>query len=489
VPIGQLAGSDTALTDAARHFLPGIGVILMAVAGIIATLTSINSAMLSATREAFTLGRDGTWPHMFTRLTAWRTPYVAILIVGLISALIAAIGLVEFLSYISSAGYLFVLFFGTISMIVLRKRFPDIERPFKVPLFPLTVYLAAGACVLIIAFSQVRALAFLAGVLILFSIYYFISQVSKRKKVLNRNYLEDRSSRILVPVANPVTAESLVRIASIFVERAKDASICVFAGTAIFSKRIAASKPNLLPVNNPQTNALINKIAQFARKGKIALYTKIHSTDNLTQSILEEIHEEGRVDLVLMGWPGKLDKESLAHNVVNEVLISAKTNVAVFRPKKLKQIKNILVPVGGGTHSRLALQMAYEIAEKERARLTVLRTVPPAYASEEVEDQRNLLEEIIEDELGTFRRSTNIRIEKADSLAAGILKELNGTHYDLLVIGASDEWISRSSLFGEVDDRIVEQAPCSALMVRRYESVIIHWFNRQMKKVVEKNNH
>lgn len=489
VPINELAGSGTALTDAIKRFLPGIGVVLMAAAGIIATLTSINSAMLSATREAFTLSRDGTWPRSFSRLSPWRTPFIAILMIGVISGLIAAIGLVEFLSFISSAGYLFVLFFGSLSLVRLRKRFPNIERPFKVPLYPLTAWMAAGACVLIVSFSDPRALIFLAGVLVLFSIYYFISRALKRKKTLNHSYLESRSSRILVPVANPKTADGLMRIASIIVERAKDASICVFAGTSIFSNKKNGVNGSLLPLNNPQTNDLINKIARLAQKSGAALYTKLQSTKDLAQSILDEIHIEGKVDLVLMGWPGKLNKASLAHNVVNEVLISAKTNVAVFQQKQLRQIKNILVPVGGGTHSRLAIQMAYEIAEMERARLHVLRTCPSIYNQEEVEDQKCVLEEIVEDELGYIPRSLKIDVVMADSLATGILQNMNAFRYDLLVIGASDEWTSRRYLFGKVDDQIVEQAPCSVLMVRRYEPVIIHWFHRQIKKVAEKNNH
>ena len=96
--------------------------------------------MLSATREAFTLSRDGAWPRFLSRLGRLRTPYVSILAVGLVSGLVTAIGLVDFLSYISSAGYLFVLFWASLAMIRLRKRYPNLKRPFRVPLFPLTAY-------------------------------------------------------------------------------------------------------------------------------------------------------------------------------------------------------------------------------------------------------------------------------------------------------------------------------------------------------------
>jgi nucleotide-binding universal stress UspA family protein len=190
-----------------------------------------------------------------------------------------------------------------------------------------------------------------------------------------------------------------------------------------------------------------------------------------------------------MGWPGKLDKATLAHNVVNEVLISAKTNVAVFQQKHKRSIKNILVPVGGGVHSRLCIQMAYEIAQMERAHITVFHTILPTDKDEDIQDEQAQLEEIIEDELGYIPPRVKVKVETAKTLPEGILRHLHSNLYDLLLIGASDEWTSRRYLFGKVDDWIVEQAPCSVLMVRRYEPVIIHWLHRQMKKVVENNHH
>ena len=130
VPWQQLANSETALTDSISRFLPGIGVSLMAIAGILATLTSINSSMLSATRESFTLARDGVWPNALSRINRFRAPFLAILFIGIVSSLITIIGVVDFLSFITSAGYLFVLFFSNLAMIRLRKKFPAINRPF-----------------------------------------------------------------------------------------------------------------------------------------------------------------------------------------------------------------------------------------------------------------------------------------------------------------------------------------------------------------------
>ncbi len=487
VPINQLAGSETALTDAVSRFWPGIGVVVMGIAGIIATLTSINSAMLSATREAFTLSRDGSWPRLFSRLSPWRTPILSILFIGGVSALIAGIGVVDFLSFISSAGYLFVLFWSSLAMIVLHKKYPNLERPFKAPFFPLTAYLAAASCFLIVAFTQVRALVFLAVVLGLFSIFYFGFQFYKKRRILKSESQEKRTSRILIPVANPKTAESLVWLSSIIAESSHDADLYVFTGISKPLDDLTLTMREKLIRNNYYSQPLLNHIAHFAIEKNVALHAKSAVTRNLSRSILNEIEGKEKTTLIMMGWPGELGEGELAQNVVNDVLISAQTNVAVLKDKGICSIRNILVPMGGGTHSKLALQIAFEIAESERARVNVYRTYPSNLSIEDIQDQMAQLEEIIVDELGSFPNNVSANVEAAPSVLEGILTETTHHTYDLIVVGASEEWTSRKNLFGEIDDQIALRSPCSVLMVRRYEPVMMNWLRRQVKRVVENN--
>jgi amino acid transporter len=102
----EIAGSETAISDTIRMFLGTPGATVIGIAGMIGALTSVNSSMLSATRESFTLSRDGAWPDFLSRLNKARVPYYAILFIGAASILITGIGAVDFLSYITSGGYL-----------------------------------------------------------------------------------------------------------------------------------------------------------------------------------------------------------------------------------------------------------------------------------------------------------------------------------------------------------------------------------------------
>jgi len=168
---------------------------------------------------------------------------------------------------------------------------------------------------------------------------------------------------------------------------------------------------------------------------------------------------------------------------VNEVLMAARANFAVLLDRGLKQVRRILVPVGGGVHSRLAIRLAYEIAAREGAHIAALHCLCEECEFEELEDRMAFLREIIEDELGSVPSRFTTRLAQAGDVADGILEETARQPYDLVVVGASEEWSVRTQLFGTVDDQITEQIACSVLLVRRYEPAAISWIKRRIKLI------
>ncbi|MBN2393198.1 MAG: amino acid permease [Anaerolineae bacterium] len=488
VPWQELAGSETALTDAVRHFIPGWGVPLMAAAGMVATLTSINSAMLSATREAFTLGRDGVWPRMFSKLSRFRTPYVAILIIGGLSALVAIIGLVDFLSYISSSGYLFVLFWGSLSMIRLHKLYPDIERPFKAPFFPLTAYLAGATCLLIIVFADWRALLFGGGVLALFTIAFYAAPPVFRALRERLKAAEPDDDLILIAAASPETVKSLVHLASIVAQASDDTYVCVLSIIPTSQDLPLESARRISRQIKPQQQSFLRQVAADATAQNVALYSKVRAANSVSEGILNEIESRHNLRLLLTGWPGHLDARRLAENPVKIALQKAHTNVAVLMDRGLDEVNRILVPVGGGIHSRMALRLANEISMVDDARITALRLITVPMEEEEVEDQNLYLAEIIEEALGEVPENFCLQVMQAESVQEGILAEADRQPYDLIVVGASEEWSQDTRLFGSIDDWVAEHAPCSVLLCRRHEPVTLAWLRYQVKSIEQEYN-
>ena len=328
IPYSALAGSEVAITDAAAVFWPRVGVPIMAMAGIVATLTSVNTAMLSATREVFTLSRERVWPRIFSRLSHWRTPYVSILFVACLSGLVAVIGLVDFLSFISSAGYMFVLFWASLAMIRLRKMHPDIERPFKVPFFPLTAYLAAGSGVLIVAFANPQALLFLGAVLVVLTLMYYLMKYTDTRTIVRTEVEKELGGgRILVAAIQPDTAIKLVRLASRLAEPQEDTGICVLTVQKVPPNLSEEKVKALIQSSKARRSNLLDLTAPIAVARNVPIYTKLKVASNVESAIYDEISSPNPVRMVLLGWPSTKEKLGIPNNILKEVMVSAQQDV------------------------------------------------------------------------------------------------------------------------------------------------------------------
>jgi nucleotide-binding universal stress UspA family protein len=149
-------------------------------------------------------------------------------------------------------------------------------------------------------------------------------------------------------------------------------------------------------------------------------------------------------------------------------------------------VRRALVPTGGGPYAPLALQLAWDIVRARGGSLTALRVLPEPDDVCEVE--MDVLRQLVEDELGEIPKAITFRMTCSDSVVDGILDEVSQAEgqdgYDLIAIGASEEWFLRNLLFGSVTDQIADRAPCSVLMVRKYEPPPVSWVRRLVKRVV-----
>ena len=483
VPWQQLAGSETALTDAISIFLPKGGVVLMAIAGLVATLTSVNTSLLSATRESFTLSRDGMWPRSLSKLNRYRAPYQAILFIGIVSIAISLFGVVDFLSFITSAGYLFVLFWSNLAMIRLRRMNPKQVRPFKAPFFPFTPLLASVTCLIVILFSDIQPLLFTSGVIALFAVYYFARNAFEKWERSRVRVFNPLRSRILVPVINGGSVDPLIHIAAILAQAERDINICIL-NTFPFTKNLNPKVANrLVQKLQIQRNEAMVRFMEYALERNVPMYTKMVAAPSASEGINGEIHLENNVKLLMLNWPEESGNGTLMQTF-RKVLGGARTNLAVLKNRSLSEVKRILVPVGDGIHSRLAIHLASDIASQEGARVCFFRTLPEMADADQTQDQSALVQEIVREEteeIPSFRAT--YRIVCAEDVLEAILNETKKEKYDLIVIGSSEEWGTPKHLFGGISEGLVEQAGCSIMVVKVHEMAASSWVRRQIRRL------
>ncbi len=140
--------------------------IFIALAALIATASVVFSSILGGTRASFAMGRDRLLPHQLDRISKrFCTPYVSVIIGGILVASLAGLFFnnIDVIASIVNFGSLFTYLFVHASLIKLRHDEPDIHRPFKVPLYPLTPILGAISCILLMFYLSPNALI-MAGV-------------------------------------------------------------------------------------------------------------------------------------------------------------------------------------------------------------------------------------------------------------------------------------------------------------------------------------
>lgn len=481
LPWQQVAGSATALSDAISVFMPGIGVTIIAMAGMVGALTSINSSMLSATRETFTLSRDGNWPLVLSRLNRARVPFMAIIMIGVVSILITVFGVVDFLSYITSAGYLFVLFFSNLAMITLRKKYPDIHRPFKVPLFPLTPILASLTCVIVIFYSDLDAILFTGGVILVFAIYYLGKIGMELWNEAHRRDLSPGRWRILLPVLDIKGSENLMKLGTLMAESEHDLNLCALTVVPSTGQVDEGTSGNFVDGIRQQRHAILDHFIHYAVDRNVPMYTKTVTGPTLADGIVNEIKNDPNVKLLLMNWledhPGKDPINQIAKKVIED----GKTSVGVLKDKGLDKFENLLVPVGGGLNSRLAIHLANDIATGEGSHVSYIRVIPEEFDEETNEDMISYLQEILLTTLGEVPANASLSILYSTSIADAIIDECKSNAYDLVLLGTSIEPLN-GSVFGKICDRVVEESPYSVLVVHRYQSAPATWLRHQAKR-------
>lgn len=143
----------------------GLPLILLA-AGIAfgGDFSTLNASIAVPPRYLFTMARDGAMPRVFSRLhKKYRTPYVAIIVLGLITILLVATSTLDYIASLSLFADLFYYVIGMAAAIGLRRRMPELKRPFKV------AGLAVGAPVSILIYlvmmTQLDSDAIVTGVI------------------------------------------------------------------------------------------------------------------------------------------------------------------------------------------------------------------------------------------------------------------------------------------------------------------------------------
>lgn len=180
-PAADLAGLATA--DAPFAFcmnaagIVGIPVIILCL-GITfgGDFSTMNPCVTGPARYMYVMANDGNMPKVFGKLhPKYNTPYISILVVGILGVVLISTGSIAILAAMCAFCQMTCYIIGYISYLMLKKKEPNLERPFKVPFGTFGAYFSIVAYfALAILALDMNALPFNLGFDAICIIYYFL---------------------------------------------------------------------------------------------------------------------------------------------------------------------------------------------------------------------------------------------------------------------------------------------------------------------------
>lgn len=445
-PHGEL-GSSTLVADLAQDLLGAAGRGVVLLGAVMATVSSANASIMSASRISFAMGRDSLiWEWLNQIHPRFRVPHRAILVTGALTVAVVLLGGIEFLA--EAAGLLHLLLYGLICVacIILRGARVAAYRPtYKVPLFPVIPLLGAGGCLAVAAFMGKTTFA--AGVgIVVFAVGHYYAWGRRRTTLrgawphfLRRAVLEpalvwaerwgatpEEPPTALVAAGRPERERARLALAAAMMGPAKGRLLAV----NVFTVRGAVGATDDLLTSYRETLAARTRALEKATAAVVPPGVRVTSHVPIAVSVfygLLSAAETSRTALSVVGWPEPRLNSADPVPLLNALDNHLRSHLFVLREQSPVPARRLLVVPGSDPSGELALLTAARLSEAWNAHVTVAAVVAPG-TSERVVAK---LEADLEARAGEVTKA-DVAVLPAESLDH--LDEEVGRH-DLLLVG------------------------------------------------------
>ncbi|MGZ3874666.1 MAG: ethanolamine permease [Mucilaginibacter sp.] len=136
--------------------------------GLFGLIASFHGTILASSRQVFAMARSGYLPRGLSKINSkFKTPHWAIISGGAISFAALYTGTTGQIVILSVMGAVFMYMMSMISLFVLRKKEPGLERPFNSPFYPvfpaIALIISAVTLITMIYYNLMLSLLFFGG--------------------------------------------------------------------------------------------------------------------------------------------------------------------------------------------------------------------------------------------------------------------------------------------------------------------------------------
>lgn len=144
-------------------------------------LSTINPGIAAPARYIYAMAEDHALPSFLGKIhPKYKTPYVAIMVVGLINFILIATGSINYIASVSLISLAVCYIIGCLAYIGLKKKYPDMKRAYKAPAGVFGCWFTIIAYVFMLIFADKAALL-TAAIIGVISVVYAIAVAGKHQ--------------------------------------------------------------------------------------------------------------------------------------------------------------------------------------------------------------------------------------------------------------------------------------------------------------------
>jgi len=301
-----------------------------------------NAGLIGASRLSFNMGENYQLPRYVYKLhKKHKTPYVSLAIFAVLAIIIvlSSRGQLDFLANLYNFGAMLAFFMTHISLIFLRIKKPDANRPFRVPFnirfgkysIPITSIIGGLAtfatwCLVVITKADGRNLGFL-WIAIGLSIYFSVRKKQaippagklEIEKIKIPDFEAKRYKHILVPTRGGKETQTVQMACEIAKIHGADV-------TAVHVVEVPFSLPLETPLHHRTVvaSSILKRAEAIAREFHVGLKLKVVHARTVDVAILELIEKEN-FDLLVMGAVVSPSGTSKGYGAVAERVLKSST--------------------------------------------------------------------------------------------------------------------------------------------------------------------
>ena len=396
---------EAAMGRAAELFLGGIGGLVIVAGGLFSMVSATNASIMAGSRVSFAMSQLGHLPKKFSEINkTTKTPIISLALIGAaILAFLLGLSLSGTANF-ANAVLLIALILVNAALIVHRRKYPNIERPFRVPFVPFLPALGILSNLYLLIQSSVElwtnggfagnqqnsgilpvvlAVGLLIGGLIVFLLVGNRDEVETSDEdaafdsALHSSQIPEKIGyRVMVTLSNPANLPQLLTLAKdIAVERGGDV---VGVRVATVPEQVSLSRENIdKQFFVTRERPILEMANRFAAENDIPFKSQIDVGHDPARSIIESA-QELECDLIIMGWKGfSTTRERILGEVADSVVANAPTDLMLVKLVAGSRLENWLMPTAGGKHTISAEEYAASIVRANHGSLTLLGIAAP----------------------------------------------------------------------------------------------------------------